>query len=94
MLALPDNVNASLRGYVGSIAYLPQNNQIGFTSPVGGVAHIVDLPTCEVTLSINETDVCGIAPAPSSFVTSTGDGLFGKQQSDVNWDNHIARIDA
>lgn len=93
MLELPDTINASLRGYVGSIAHLPLNNQLGFTSPVGGVAHIYDLPSGTVTISINEPDVCGLAPAAAmNFITSAGGGQFGVHKSDVNWDNHIARI--
>lgn len=89
MLELPHEMNASLRGYVGSIAASGVNGEIAFTSPRGGVAIRVDARSGVLTKITERVEVCGIAAKANGFALTSGDGRFEENRTPELWDNHL-----
>jgi len=91
-VTLPDDVTRALGNYVGAIAVNREKGLVGVTSPVKGAAVTLDARTGRVLKTETILDAAGIAPAPEGFAVSSYRGSFLDRQSDVAWDQHIARL--
>lgn len=93
---LPDDLQNTLQGYVGSVAVNRASDRVGITSPHGDIAIILDARSGKVLSTERQTDLCGIAPLAADFVSSTGTGRFGTHeqasQSPIAFDNHILAL--
>lgn len=91
-LSLPEETTMALANYVGAIAVNRQEGLIGLTSPKGNASVTVDARSGRVLNTENILDAAGIAAADHGFVASSYTGTFGKTESAVAWDQHIARL--
>ena len=91
-LMLPDEPQARLANYVGSVAVNRAEGRVAVTSPHGNCAVILDTTTGNVIRLVGETDVCGAAAVGPDFLFSSSEGNFGAARLDFSWDNHIARL--
>lgn len=91
-LALPEETQARLANYVGSVAVNRAEGLLAVTSPHGNCAVIIDTATGRVQRVADDTDVCGVAARGPSFLLSSGEGRFGETRLDFSFDNHIARL--
>lgn len=89
MIDIPPESWASMRGYVGSVAFNDRSNRVAISSPRGGVTLEIDAATNCVERKIELADVCGLASRGLGFAHSSGLGVFGQSTHDVSWDNHI-----
>jgi len=94
LIDLPERATGSLRGYVGSIEAHPETGHIAISSPRGGVAYAFDPASGAILATLNDPDLCGIAPSGAGFLYSSGDGLFGTARHDVGFDNHLIALSA
>ncbi len=99
LIAMPDTVLGGLRNYVGSVAANHTAGTVAVSSPQGNSLVILDAATGKVLSAQNLTEVCGLAPDASGYLSSTGTGkVFGpdgveRAQADLAWDNHILRLE-
>lgn len=90
VVELPEEVLASLRGYVGSIAGNAITGQIAITSPRGHVAHVLEANSGNLVETRHLVDVCGVSSLGGKFCFSTGNGTLGERLSGIGWDNHLS----
>ena len=91
-------VEASVRGmqgYLGSIAFNSDTNQIATTSPRSGIVQVFG--SNGLIKNSNMPDVCGVAVSGCGFIVTTGMGVVrapetGNTKYEVAWDNHLIRI--
>lgn len=90
-----------LQGYIGSIAYHADGTQIAVTSPRGGMLHIYDTQSQQLSHTFAIPDVSGVAAAQDGFIVSSGAGELQRVLStgDVKptraglaWDNHLVAL--
>lgn len=87
----------ALNGYVGSVAYSRNGQEIVITSPRGGVAHCLGADL-SVGAIHRQADVCGVGATWDGFLLTDGLGqvaTFGKAPKtshDLRWDNHLIAI--
>jgi len=84
-----------MQGYLGSIAFNSDTNQIATTAPRSGIVQVFG-PDGLIKNS-NMPDVCGVAVSGNGFVVTTGTGVVrapetGNTKYGVAWDNHLMRI--
>ena len=87
---LPDTMQASLGGYIGSVAANREAGTLAVTSPHGNSVIVLDTATGNPLSHDTLADVCGVAPDRAGFLLSNGEGRFGTSRHDCVWDNHIA----
>lgn len=98
LLDMPDDILGGFRNYIGSVASNPEAGLVAVSSPQGNSLALIDTATKSVRDVRSLTEVCGIAPDRSGFVSSTGTGRWlapGTPDAtlpDFVWDNHILRI--
>lgn len=99
MLEMPADVLSGFRNYIGSVAANRQAGTVAVSSPQGNQWAVFDAATGKVLRTERLVEVCGLAPARSDFVVSTGGGLFRAPDGTVHehaghvWDNHVLRIE-
>ncbi|MEM9342411.1 MAG: DUF1513 domain-containing protein [Pseudomonadota bacterium] len=89
---------AQMAGYVGSVAI--SQDRLAATSPRGGTLQMFDVPARGLTGQLKIEDVCGVAPASSGFIATSGLGLVapnvgsprGARTHVVKWDNHLVVV--
>lgn len=87
-----------MKHYVGSVAADASGSRIAMTSPRGGTMVLWDAERGSILEQRNMADVCGIAPAGTDFLASTGAGQVAlgtsgaEYSTEEAWDNHIATI--
>lgn len=98
---LPDDARSALSHYVGSVAADRGGRRIAVTSPVGGIALVIDTESGRLVDRRPLADGCGVAAAdPDGFVLTSGGGAVvvhaaaGEtvHQTTVGWDNHLRRL--
>ncbi len=89
-LMLPDELQAGLNNYIGSVAANHDAGTLIVTSPHGNCAIIIDTASGNPVSVSGMTDVCGAAAQDAGYLLSTGEGRFGAEKYDRVWDNHIA----
>lgn len=85
----------AMQGYLGSIAFNSNSDQIAVTSPRSGVMQVFGLTG--LSRSFDITDVCGVAASQDGFFSTSGTGFtrspeFGKTKHHLAWDNHLIAI--
>ena len=85
----------AMQGYLGSIAFNSDTNQIATTSPRSGVVQVFG--SDGLHHSYNLADVCGVATGGSGFIVTTGTGIVRAFETSDNkhhlaWDNHLIEI--
>lgn len=88
-----------LQGYLGSVTFSGNGEEIAVTGPRGGMAFVTDAAG-RVTRRLDQRDICGAAPGAKGFVFTTGEGRVltdGGQPRDLArhdcaWDNHLVPI--
>lgn len=91
-----------LRGYIGSIAITPDATRVAATSPRGGLVHIYDGATGQLTDTRALADVSGIDIHPDGFAVTSGTGMLrtlseravaqSTTAQGLAWDNHLVRV--
>lgn len=84
-----------MQGYLGSIAFNSDTNQVATTSPRSGLVQIFSVDG--LNHSFNLDDVCGVAARSNGFVVTTGAGVIRVLPNDginhnLAWDNHLIAI--
>ena len=82
----------TLNNYVGSVAANPTAGLVAVSSPKGGAVLTFDAVSGKLVKRENMDAVCGLAPNSTAFICSTENGLFGRKQADLSWDNHILKL--
>ncbi|WP_353535469.1 DUF1513 domain-containing protein, partial [Cognatishimia sp. WU-CL00825] len=86
-----------LQGYIGSIAFSSDGQNLVATSPRGNVALLHDLRSGHTT-ALGQFDVCGVAPGAKGLVLTSGqgyistvsaDGIQAVTKTEYQWDNHL-----
>ncbi|MEL6958345.1 MAG: DUF1513 domain-containing protein [Pseudomonadota bacterium] len=90
-----DSSVRTMQGYLGSIAFNSDTNQIATTSPRSGVVQVFGADG--LIRSTNLADVCGVATNRAGFVITTGAGIVrafekGDTTHQLAWDNHLIEI--
>lgn len=90
-----DSSVRGMQGYLGSIAFNSDTNQIATTSPRSGVVQVFGAD--RLIQSTNLDDVCGVATNRGGFVITTGAGIVrgfekGDTMHQLAWDNHLIEI--
>ncbi|WP_415919454.1 DUF1513 domain-containing protein [Tateyamaria sp. SN6-1] len=85
----------AMQGYLGSIAFNSDTNQIATTSPRSGVVQVFG-PDGSIETS-KMVDVCGVAASANGFVLTSGTGIvhasiIGDVRHQMAWDNHLIEI--
>jgi hypothetical protein len=89
-------------GYIGSIAFSADGEQIAVTSPRGGQLQVFDTRSGNLGHAIALPDVCGVAIIEQDFILTSGTGeirrskavaLRSRNMTNVQWDNHLVPID-
>jgi len=98
LLVMGDGV--ALDGYVGSIAFSGDGQQLAVTSPKSGVAQVFDVQSGNMISDHPQQDVCGVAATTLGLMATDGQGgvlrLGATLQSlasyDLSFDNHLVAI--
>ncbi len=85
----------TMRGYLGSVAFNSNTNQIATTSPRSGAVHIIEDGGFHRSLQL--ADVCGVATYSGGFIVTTGSGVVRASETRISkhqmaWDNHLIAI--
>lgn len=100
-IALPSELQRSLRQYTASVAVHSEAGVAAVTAPRGNRLILLDTESGDFLRSIAITDVAGVIPGDNgTFIASTGPGeLFrvtpGQEKAealhhyDLHWDNHL-----
>ncbi len=101
MTEIPAAVTRDLKNYIGSIAINRSGTQIAVTSSRGGSVVLIDAQSHRVEDHFSFRSATGVAPAQDpSFAVTSGTGRHvntsagAPRQSEVRWDNHLARVEA
>ncbi|MBO6919623.1 MAG: DUF1513 domain-containing protein [Rhizobiaceae bacterium] len=89
---LPSKHNVCFKNYIGSVTINDKEGLVALSSPKGGQVLILDSQSGNVVKSHFTSGVCGLSPSQKSFIASSERGRFGNRNHDVNWDNHIGRL--
>lgn len=100
LIELPEGPLGALRNYVGSVAASADGARIAVSSPEGNALLAIDAASGEVVFSTELADGCGLAPAGSGFLASSGQGALvgfgGTPTVDARlafgFDNHLRRL--
>ena len=96
LIELPNQLTASLRGYISSVAVNRIGDTVAVTGARGGVAAFFDIASGRVQGTLRQNDVSGVAPASDHFLLTSGDGAVvqGKQSQPTQWawDNHAEKV--
>ena len=87
------------QGYLGSIAFSGDGQQIAMTAPRGNTALLFDANGYHLH-SLISADVCGVAPSNANHIFTTGEGKvisFSDATTSTNghplaWDNHLVAL--
>ncbi|WP_421724159.1 DUF1513 domain-containing protein [Bauldia sp.] len=97
LVGAPDGYTA-MRHYIGSVAVSGDRQRVAVTSPVGGRVLVFDATSRNLIDQWATSDVSGVAPSGTGFITSDGSGklwhgrrLIG-ETADTAWDNHITAV--
>ena len=105
-IALPDEVETGLAGYISSIACDRAGEIFAATSARGGLMAVIDIASGEVLDTRRLEDISGIAPTPDAagFLATAGTGriagIHAVSYGDVEvttswaWDNHAILVTA
>ncbi|MEJ6404812.1 DUF1513 domain-containing protein [Yoonia sp. 2307UL14-13] len=103
LLSAPADALREMQAYVGSIAFTDDDRQVVVTSPRGGIVQTYDVDAEALIGETRLTDVCGVALADGGVLTSTGTGALvhlngtraeTRSIAQLQWDNHLVRLDA
>lgn len=98
LIAMPEDVLAGFRNYIGSVAANRDAGTVAVTSPQGNSCAVIQAATGRVVEVSHLTEVCGVAPDRAGFMFTTGTGAIvepdGRSSKDDGyvWDNHVLRI--
>lgn len=98
LIAMPDEVLATLQNYIGSVSANRDAGTIAVTSPQGNALVVLDAGTERPRAVRPIVDVCGLAPEGDGYLATTGEGLLlpasGGERLVRGWafDNHVLRI--
>lgn len=98
LIAMPGQVLAGLRNYVGSVAANREAGTVAVASPQGNRLVVVDAASGATLSTRGLTEVCGIAPDGADYLATTGTGVIASpgrapvSVADYMWDNHVLRI--
>ena len=98
----PVQSHRQMDGYVGSIAFMGRGDQVGVTSPRGGLIQVFDPDTGAFVADLRLEDTCGIARTrEGQTIATSGLGAIGRVQegsftpirrSTMAWDNHLVAV--
>lgn len=99
-LRFPDDrlTNGPLADYVGSVAANGDGSKVALTSPRGGCIQVWDADTLKLTEQRAVSDICGVTPWESGFVSSDGSGRIWQNAELIashpgwSWDNHLVPL--
>ncbi|MDX8352551.1 DUF1513 domain-containing protein [Cognatiyoonia sp. IB215182] len=103
LLSATDEALQQMQGYVGSIAFSDNEDEIVVTSPRGGVVQTYDLNNRALSGMLDLSDASGAAPAMGGTLISSGTGALvhlrgnakvTRQMRGLQWDNHLVRLAA
>ncbi|QIK40033.1 DUF1513 domain-containing protein [Pontivivens nitratireducens] len=101
LMDAPAEALRAMRGYVGSVAFAPDDRRVAVTSPRGGLVQVYDTQVGHLIESHAVEDASGVARARGGFAVTSGLGSFHRigavQQSRqwsgrYTWDNHLIAI--
>jgi hypothetical protein len=102
MEAQPEQLRP-MKGYVGSVAFSGNGDEVIVTSPRGGLIQQYNLADNVLTNSIDLLDASGAAMTDMGVMISTGTGALvnvaqgktvNRQIAGLQWDNHLVSITA
>jgi hypothetical protein len=102
MQAQPEQLRP-MKGYVGSVAFSGNGDEVIVTSPRGGLIQQYNLADNVLTNSIDLLDASGAAMTDMGVMISTGTGALvnvaqgktvNRQIAGLQWDNHLVSITA
>ena len=92
------HTNPPLSDYVGSVATNGDGSKVALTSPRGGCIQIWDADSLKLAEQRAVSDICGVSPWESGFVTSDGSGRIWRNEQLIashpgwSWDNHLVPL--
>jgi len=105
LFTAPDDIQHSLKNYIGSVAADAQGQVIATSSPVGGHIAWWDATSGHCLGTTPLFDGCGVAPAPrSGFLLTSGQGSLASAMpggasrtlreptAGLSWDNHFRAV--
>ncbi|MEO1609740.1 MAG: DUF1513 domain-containing protein [Pseudomonadota bacterium] len=96
LIELPNQLTASLRGYISSVAVNRTGDTVAITGARGGVAAFFDIASGRVQGTVRQNDVSGVTPAGDHFLLTSGDGAVVEnnqnQPTQWVWDNHAEKV--
>ncbi|QIE45799.1 DUF1513 domain-containing protein [Pseudohalocynthiibacter aestuariivivens] len=101
IMTAPDAEWRQMQGYIGSIAFAPDDGAVIVTSPRGNMVLGFDVDTLGWAASLPVMDVCGAAPSGAGVLVSSGTGalamvvdgrLVPVGRMDLRWDNHLVAL--
>ena len=101
LLEAPSDEIRKLKGYIGSITFSRDGQEIAVTSPIGGVIHVYDTAKKKLKSLTEIPDVCGIVANDFGYLITSGTGdliklsknrVRMKARSTLRWDNHIIAV--
>ncbi|MEM1005991.1 MAG: DUF1513 domain-containing protein [Pseudomonadota bacterium] len=101
LLAAPEDLQSTLQGYAGSVAFASDGTMIAITCPRGNALHQFNVASGAFTDQFGLKDVCGLGAGDAGLIFTTGTGAFGAingpratvvARPDCLWDNHLIPI--
>lgn len=102
----PDEIERSMKNYIGSVALNTSGTVLATSSPIGGKVAYWDTRNGACLGATELFDGCGVAPAPDrGFLVNSGRGDLARAsvgerpvkrlmlQPDMAWDNHMRQVD-
>lgn len=91
-IALPDQAQSLLAGYVGAVAVSRDGRFAGASSPKGGGYVVFDTTTRQPVSLTTQPRTSGLAATKSGMIASSEYGRIGNTDYPLHWDNHIVAI--
>ena len=101
-LTAPGPIQASMRGYAGSVAFSQGDTTVAITSPQGGTVHQFGVENGRFLGALASADVCGLSRGTSTaFHLTAGTGAVGAWNGGNSWrpsnhprafDNHLIHV--
>ncbi len=95
-----NQLERGMQGYAGSVAFSADGRQVAVTGPRGNLAVVFGSLGQQIRV-VKAKDICGVAPASSDFLFTTGLGEVIGDTADSSgetshagyqWDNHLIAI--